>query len=107
MSLINKLIYFSKNVKKTRDNHIVTTEEKRSWESFYRNRWQHDKVVRSTHGVNRTGSCSWKIYVKNGSVTWKFSKPIILIPDPICRIMNHVAALAEPATHGIYTVLIA
>ena len=21
----------------------------RSWEEFYRNRWQHDKVVRSTH----------------------------------------------------------
>ncbi|VVM27966.1 Respiratory nitrate reductase alpha chain (EC [uncultured Gammaproteobacteria bacterium] len=31
----------------------------------------HDKVVRSTHGVNCTGSCSWKIYVKNGLVTWE------------------------------------
>jgi nitrate reductase / nitrite oxidoreductase, alpha subunit len=29
----------------------------RGWESFYRERWQHDKVVRSTHGVNCTGSC--------------------------------------------------
>ena len=36
----------------------------RAWEKFYRNRWQHDKVVRSTHGVNCTGSCSWKIFVK-------------------------------------------
>jgi nitrate reductase alpha subunit len=27
--------------------------------------------VRSTHGVNCTGSCSWKIYVKNGLVTWE------------------------------------
>ena len=34
-------------------------------------RWQHDKVVRSTHGVNCTGSCSWKIYVKDGLVTWE------------------------------------
>ncbi|SQI94525.1 respiratory nitrate reductase subunit alpha [Klebsiella oxytoca] len=34
-------------------------------------RWQHDKIVRSTHGVNCTGSCSWKIYVKNGLVTWE------------------------------------
>lgn len=25
---------------------------------FYRERWRHDKVVRSTHGVNCTGSCS-------------------------------------------------
>ncbi len=43
----------------------------RSWEDFYRNRWQHDKVVRSTHGVNCTGGCTWQIYVKNGIVTWE------------------------------------
>jgi nitrate reductase / nitrite oxidoreductase, alpha subunit len=43
----------------------------RQWEEFYRNRWQHDKIVRSTHGVNCTGSCSWQIYVKNGIVTWE------------------------------------
>ena len=43
----------------------------RSWEEFYRNRWQHDKVVRSTHGVNCTGGCSWNIYVKEGIVTWE------------------------------------
>jgi nitrate reductase alpha subunit len=24
----------------------------RSWEHAYRDRWQHDRVVRSTHGVN-------------------------------------------------------
>ena len=38
---------------------------------FYRDRWSHDKVVRSTHGVNCTGSCSWKIYVKDGIITWE------------------------------------
>jgi nitrate reductase / nitrite oxidoreductase, alpha subunit len=43
----------------------------RSWEEFYRNRWQHDKVVRSTHGVNCTGSCTWMIHVKDGIVTWE------------------------------------
>ena len=43
----------------------------RSWEDFYRNRWQHDKVVRSTHGVNCTGGCTWQIHVKNGIVTWE------------------------------------
>jgi nitrate reductase alpha subunit len=43
----------------------------RGWEEFYRNRWQHDKIVRSTHGVNCTGSCSWQIYVKDGIVTWE------------------------------------
>ncbi|MEK7765839.1 MAG: molybdopterin-dependent oxidoreductase, partial [bacterium] len=44
---------------------------RRSWEEFYRNRWQHDKVVRSTHGVNCTGGCTWQIHVKNGIVTWE------------------------------------
>ena len=43
----------------------------REWESFYRDRWQHDRVVRSTHGVNCTGSCSWKIHVKDGIVAWE------------------------------------
>jgi nitrate reductase alpha subunit len=45
--------------------------EARQWEDGYRNRWAHDKVVRSTHGVNCTGSCSWKIHVKQGVVTWE------------------------------------
>ncbi len=43
----------------------------RQWEELYRNRWQHDKVVRSTHGVNCTGGCSWMVYVKDGIVTWE------------------------------------
>jgi nitrate reductase / nitrite oxidoreductase, alpha subunit len=51
--------------------HGVTTTENRDWEDAYRKRWQHDKIVRSTHGVNCTGSCSWKIYVKGGIVTWE------------------------------------
>jgi len=46
-------------------------DEDRLWEEGYRQRWQHDKIVRSTHGVNCTGSCSWKIYVKSGVVTWE------------------------------------
>jgi nitrate reductase / nitrite oxidoreductase, alpha subunit len=41
------------------------------WEEFYRNRWQHDKVVRSTHGVNCTGGCSWMVHVKDGIVGWE------------------------------------
>jgi nitrate reductase / nitrite oxidoreductase, alpha subunit len=43
----------------------------RGAEEFYRERWRHDKVVRSTHGVNCTGSCSWKVYVKDGIITWE------------------------------------
>ncbi|QIE56184.1 nitrate reductase subunit alpha [Pikeienuella piscinae] len=51
--------------------HGETTADNRAWEEVYRNRWRHDKIVRSTHGVNCTGSCSWKIYVKSGIVTWE------------------------------------
>ena len=43
----------------------------RRWEEFYRNRWQHDKVIRSTHGVNCTGGCSWMVAVKDGIITWE------------------------------------
>ena len=43
----------------------------RQWEEFYRNRFQHDKRVRTTHGVNCTGSCSWEVFVKEGIVTWE------------------------------------
>jgi nitrate reductase alpha subunit len=49
----------------------IVDPETRSWEEFYRNRWQHDRVVRSTHGVNCTGGCSWNIHVKDGIVTWE------------------------------------
>jgi nitrate reductase / nitrite oxidoreductase, alpha subunit len=43
----------------------------RVWEELYRNRFQHDRRVRTTHGVNCTGSCSWEVFVKDGIVTWE------------------------------------
>jgi len=49
----------------------IVSPETRKWEEFYRNRFQHDKIVRSTHGVNCTGSCSWNVCVKDGIVTWE------------------------------------
>ncbi|MBN8994963.1 MAG: nitrate reductase subunit alpha [Rhizobiales bacterium] len=68
---LDRLTFFRKNVETFSDGHGVVTREDRSWEDGYRKRWQHDKIVRSTHGVNCTGSCSWKIYVKGGIVTWE------------------------------------
>ena len=68
---IDRLTYFSKIDGKFANGHGIVTEEDRGWERSYRGRWAHDKIVRSTHGVNCTGSCSWKIYVKNGLVTWE------------------------------------
>jgi nitrate reductase alpha subunit len=55
----------------TEDNRAVFREGGRAGDVFYRDRWSHDKVVRSTHGVNCTGSCSWKVYVKDGIITWE------------------------------------
>ncbi|MCC6145513.1 MAG: nitrate reductase subunit alpha [Candidatus Hydrogenedentes bacterium] len=49
----------------------IFAPESRQWEDMYRNRWAYDKIVRSTHGVNCTGSCSWNIYVKQGIITWE------------------------------------
>ena len=53
------------------DLRTVTKHGGREGDVFYRDRWSHDKVVRSTHGVNCTGSCSWKVYVKDGIITWE------------------------------------
>ncbi len=53
------------------DHRTLSLEGGRRGDSFYRERWAHDKVVRSTHGVNCTGSCSWKVYVKDGIITWE------------------------------------
>jgi len=49
----------------------IISPQTRKWEEFYRNRFQHDRIVRSTHGVNCTGGCSWQIHVKDGIVTWE------------------------------------
>ena len=68
---LDRLTFFKKYDGEFSDGHGVTTIEDRSWENAYRQRWSHDKIVRSTHGVNCTGSCSWKIYVKGGIVTWE------------------------------------
>ena len=68
---LDRLKFMSK-VKSTFSNgHGAVVKEDRKWEDAYRQRWQHDKIVRSTHGVNCTGSCSWKVYVKNGLITWE------------------------------------
>ena len=68
---LDRLSYFSQPREAFSGGHGVTTGEDRTWEDAYRDRWAHDKIVRSTHGVNCTGSCSWKIYVKGGIVTWE------------------------------------
>jgi nitrate reductase / nitrite oxidoreductase, alpha subunit len=53
------------------DHWTQTRCGQREWEALYRRRWQYDKKVRSTHGVNCTGSCSWDVYVKDGILVWE------------------------------------
>lgn len=53
------------------DGWSMLSRDGRAPENFYRRRWTHDKIVRSTHGVNCTGSCSWNVHVKDGIITWE------------------------------------
>lgn len=69
--LLDRFRYFKQKGDTFADGHGQVMYTNRDWEDSYRQRWQFDKIVRSTHGVNCTGSCSWKIYVKNGLVTWE------------------------------------
>jgi nitrate reductase alpha subunit len=71
---LDRLTYFTRQRESFSGNHGVTTCEDRKWEDAYRNRWRHDKVVRSTHGVNCTGGCSWKIFVKGGLVAFEMQQ---------------------------------
>ena len=50
-----------KPTEKFNGNWSILESKSREWEKMYRERWSHDKVVRTTHGVNCTGSCSWKV----------------------------------------------
>ncbi|MDQ8706347.1 nitrate reductase subunit alpha [Streptomyces sp. LHD-70] len=62
---------FFRRGKAAPDLHSIELSGGRQADAFYRDRWSHDKVVNSTHGVNCTGSCRWKVYVKDGIITWE------------------------------------
>ncbi|WP_028357798.1 nitrate reductase subunit alpha [Brackiella oedipodis] len=71
---LDRLNFLNHTKEKFADGHGVVVGEDRAWEKAYRQRWQYDKIVRSTHGVNCTGSCSWKVFVKNGLITWEMQQ---------------------------------
>lgn len=75
----------------------------RQWEEFYRNRHQHDKVIRSTHGVNCTGGCSWNIHVKDGIVVWETQALDYPLLEKSLPSMSHGAASVESHFRGICT----
>ena len=69
-ALFRRLRYLSKGTP-SEDGRVVVRESASRAEEFYRDRWRHDREVRSTHGVNCTGSCSWMVYVRDGIISWE------------------------------------
>lgn len=105
--LLDRFRYFKQKGDTFADGHGQVMHSNRDWEDSYRQRWQFDKIVRSTHGVNCTGSCSWKIYVKNGLVTWEIQQTDYPRTPLTCPIMNLAAARVAQVTPGIFTALTA
>ncbi|MEN8204972.1 MAG: molybdopterin-dependent oxidoreductase [Pseudomonadota bacterium] len=60
----------------------------RGWEDLYRDEWTWDSVARSTHGVNCTGSCSWKVYVKDGMIMREEQAADFPVIDPALPDLN-------------------
>ena len=81
-ALIGTRKFFSPRATMSDDGREIHFKGGRQGDSFYRNRWSHDKVVRSTHGVNCTGSCSWHVYVKDGLITWESQATDYPSPGP-------------------------
>ena len=80
-ALVRTRRYFTRG-EVSEDLRSLTKRGGREADDFYRDRWSHDKVVRSTHGVNCTGSCSWKVYVKDGIITWETQQTDYPSPGP-------------------------
>ena len=81
--LLDRFRYFKQKGETFADGHGQVMHSNRDWEDSYRQRWQFDKIVRSTHGVNCTGSAL------------------------TCQIMNLAAARVAQVTPGISTALTA
>ena len=50
------------------------SKDSRTWEEFYRKRWNYDYSVRTSHGVNCSMACSWEVFVKDGLICWELQK---------------------------------
>ena len=60
----------------------------RQWEEFYRNRWQHDKIVRSTHGVNCTGVAPGRFTSKTGLSLGRCKVSTTRLSKRLCPLTN-------------------
>ncbi|MDR2975172.1 MAG: nitrate reductase subunit alpha [Propionibacteriaceae bacterium] len=75
---------FSRRETVSDDRRTVTQRREDAWERMYRDRYAHDKVVTTTHGVNCTGSCSWKVFVADGLITWEHQNTDYPTTGPDC-----------------------
>ena len=57
---LERLNFFKSAAERFADGHGQTRQQDRSWENSYRQRWQYDKIVRSTHGVHAVGKFTSK-----------------------------------------------
>lgn len=48
---LDRFRYFKQKGETFADGHGQLLNTNRDWEDGYRQRWQHDKIVRSTHGA--------------------------------------------------------
>ena len=74
----------------SKDGRVVFRDDASRSEELYRDRWRHDKEVRTTHGVNCTGSCSWKVFVRDGIIVWEAQQTDY--PDDLSRYARPRAA---------------
>ena len=81
---LDHLTFFKRSPEPFSGGHGVTTSEDRRWEDGYRKRWQHDKIVRSTHGVNCTGSNIIDCITSND---WEGNKIDLISCIVICKLV--------------------
>src|SRR3974390_973295 len=79
---LDRLTFFKRVTDEFSNGHGIVTQEDRRWEDGYRKRWQHDKIVRSTHGANGNGPGSAKVYEKGAIFTWEAEKTASPRPRP-------------------------
>ena len=86
--LLDRFRYFKQKGETFADGHGQVMHSNRDWEDSYRQRWQFDKIVRSTHGG-------------------KSNRPTTRALALTCQIMNLAAARVAQVTPGISTALTA
>ena len=55
--IMKSSLFFAKKVGSYSDGWGEVTAEDRTWEQAYRDRWAHDKIVRSTRLLQLAGLC--------------------------------------------------